>query len=472
MREKFKLGGNMSYNYKKILFFLIFSLFFFGRIFSQGTNDWFRNVPIINSGKPIDFSSLVDTASKSTEIVCIGIVNIDLTNDSTERVDLNRKKDFLSCLPNFDLNKFRVKCYNYTGHNEVDLHVKWGEENVKKNDAGKRSSFYIITSNPDVISRLENNTDLRRGLSLFVFDSINTDFEKVHIYSSMEIEKNRVVGDFCWKLNQNFTYFSNFDLSMPKEENSDSLFRKVRINLKANVGVNGRDQFSQNIQTSFGFEFIKGNSCNVFINLGIQQTKDIWKNGFSESRVNSVSQTNQEFDELLITTSNIREDYILSNTSAFFGLDSKWSLKEGFSYWGLYGNLSFPITSDLGFENTNGTFEYVGISNSIQEPLTNIPDLGLFSNVSYVGYRNKLVGKLSPFGDGGLLFGWSLGRKAPIDLNVSIGYATPKSFKLEKINTAVSNSFGEYNSLSSVNNSKISVPGYLNFGIGFRKYLN
>jgi len=464
----------MSRNYKKVLFFLIPTLFFYGQVFGQGTNDWFRNASVINSGKPVDFSSLVESASKNSEIVCIGIVNIDLTNDSTERVDLNRRSDFKACIPNFDLNKFRVKCYNYTGHNEVDLHIKWGEENVKKNEAGKRSSFYIVTSNPAVISRLESksNIDLRRGLSLFVFDSIETDFEKVHIYSSMEIEKNRVAGDFCWKLNQNFAYFASLDLSSNKKDSSESDFRKIRINLKTNVGLNGREKFSQNIQASFGLEISKGNSSNVFINAGLQQTKDIWQNGIAEVGINRVSQTNKEFDELLITASNLREGYILSSTSAFLGVDSKWSLKEGFSYLGLYGNLSFPITSDLRFENTNGIFDYVGISNSIQEPLTNIPELGLFSNVSYVGYRNKLDGKLYPFVDGGLLFGWSLGKKAPMDLNVSIGCTAPKKFKLEKTNTAVSNSYGEYNSLSALNNSRISMPGYLNFGIAVRKYLN
>jgi hypothetical protein len=346
------------------------------------------------------------------------------------------------------------------------------EDSVKKYDGGKRSSFYIITSNPKVISSLDSDIHLRRGLSLFAMDTVKYDLVNVRVYSSMEIEKAKVAGDFCWKLNQNFTYFSNLNLSIPKKESSDSLFRKVGFNLKANVGMYGRDQFSQNFQSLFGFEFKKGNSCNVFINLGLQQSKDIWKNGISEVAIDRVSQTNQEFNELLISSFNINENYVLSSTSGIFGLDFKRFFGEGISYLGMYGNVLIPIISDLKFENTFGEFDYVGLSNSIQEPLTNIPDLGLVSNVSYVGYKGELDGTLKPYGDVGLLFGLSLGKKALLDLNLSAGYITPRKFDLEQSNSAISSSYGNYNSLLTVNNSHVSVPGYLNFGIGLRKYLN
>lgn len=462
----------MILNYKKGLVFLTLSVCFFVKGLGQGSNDWFKNVAIINSGKPIDFSFLVESAGKNREIVCIGIVNIDLTNDSLEKLDLSREQDFSNCLPNFSLDKFRVKCYNYTGHNQVDLYIKWMEESVKKYDGGKRSSFYIITSNPKVIASLDSDIHLRRGLSLFAMDTVKCDFVNVRVYSSMEIEKAKVAGDFCWKLNQNFTYFSNLNLAMPKTECSDSLLRKVGFNLKANFGVYGRDQFAQNFQSSFGFEFKKGNSRNVFINVGIQKTKDFLKSTISEDVIDHVSPTNQEFNELLVSSSNVKEKYVLNSTVGILGLDFKRFFGEGISYWGMYGNFLIPIISDLKFENTFGEFDYVGLSNSIQEPLTNIPDLGLVSNVSYVGYKGELDGKLKPFGDAGFLLGLSLGKEAPLDLNFSIGYISLKKFVTEKASNVISDSYGNYNSLLTVNNSQVIIPGYLNFGIGIRKYLN
>ena len=464
----------MLRNYKIYFFVFISSLSYNSLLLGQGTNDWFRDVSIINSGKPIDFSSLLNSASQNSELVCIGVINIDLTNDSTQRLDLSRKKDFLSCFPNFDLNKFRVKCYNYTGHNEVDLHIKWGEENIKKNDAGKRSSFYIITSNPNVISILDSEKykELRKGLSLFAFDSVITGYDTVRIYSSMEIEKSRISGDFCWKLNQNFTYFSNLDLSIPKKESSDSLFRKVRINLKANIGKNARDQFSQNFQTSFGFEFIKGNSWNIFINIGLQQSSDFWSKDDFPTQSLSVLNPNQHLDELIVSSSNVRENYNSTSTSAIIGVDFKSYLGKSKAYVGIYGNLVKPVIYNLSFSNTSGEFDYVGVLNPIQDPITNIPDLGLVSGVSYVGYKSDITGKLKVFYDFGAMLGYSIGEKAPLDISFAMGLTTSKKFDLNQTNSAISSSFGEYNSIATVNNTQIFVPRFWNVGFSVRKYLN
>ena len=68
--------------------------------------------------------------------------------------------------------------------------------------------------------------------------------------------------------------------------------------------------------------------------------------------------------------------------------------------------------------------------------------------------------------------GYSFGEKSPLDISLSVGLTTCKKFVLDKTNSAVSSSYGIYNSLLTVNNSQITIPGYLNFGIGVRKYLN
>jgi hypothetical protein len=154
------------------------------------------------------------------------------------------------------------------------------------------------------------------------------------------------------------------------------------------------------------------------------------------------------------------------------GFNLKCYLGKSNAFFGIYGNAVKPFIYNLSFTNSSGEFDYVGISNSIQEPLTNIPELGLVSGVSYVGYKSDITGKLKTFYDFGFMSGYSIGENSPLDINLSVGLITSKKFDLERSNSAVSSSYGNYNSLLTVNNSQIKIPGYLNFGIGIRKYLN
>ena len=131
-----------------------------------------------------------------------------------------------------------------------------------------------------------------------------------------------------------------------------------------------------------------------------------------------------------------------------------------------------PIVYDLSFSNTSGEFDYVGISNSIQEPLTNIPELGLVSGVSYVGYKADMIGKFKMFCDFGLMSGYSFGEESPLEINLSLGFTTSKMFNLEQSNSAVSSSYGDYNSFATVNATQVSVPRLYNIGLSVRKYLN
>ena len=441
-------------------------------VLAQGTNDWFRNVSVINSGRPVDFSILVDEAIKDTNIVCIGIVNIDLSNDSLRKLDLSKKDDFLSCVPNFSLDKVRIKCYNYTGTDQVDLFVKWGEEDISKIDGSKRSSFYILTSNKFIASKLDNEISLLRGLSLYPLKKYS-DSSPYRVFSSMEIDNSKIAGDFCWKLRQNVTFFSNIQIPITSNQHINKDKYRINFELKTNVGLN--QQVSKYImyRATGGIVFcVSKFNLNIGLNLGLQQSNDFWSNETIQPQVNNFPGSSMQLDELLVISSNVKENYNLSVTSGAFGLDLKCYLGKSKAYIGIYGNLVKPIVYDLNFTNTSGAFDYVGLSNSIQEPLTNIPELGLFSGVSYVGYKSDLTGKLKTFYDFGLMSGYSFGEKSPLDINLSVGFTTSKKFDLERSNSAISSSYGEYNSLSTVSTTQIAVPCFWNVGLGVRKYLN
>lgn len=465
------LKGKNFYKEKSTLI-LIALLFVHFDFIAQGTNDWFRNVSVINSGRPVDFTILVDEALKDSSIVCIGIVNIDLTNDSLKKLDLNKKNDFLSCIPNFPLDKVRIKCYNYTGADQVDLFVKWGEGDISKIDGSKRSSFYIITSSKFIASKLDKEISLLRGLSLYPLKKYS-DSSPYRVFSSMEIDNSKVAGDFCWKLKQNITYFS--DIQLPISPNVALKKEKCKINfeLTTNVGLNQQVSKYRMGKVTGGVAFILDKfNLNIDLNLGLQQSNDFWSKWTIQPQVNNFSSSSMELDELLVLSSGVEENYDLSSTSGVFGLDFKYHVGKSKAYIGIYGNLVKPIVYDLNFTNTSGAFDYVGFSNSIQEPLTNIPELGLVSGVSYVGYKSDLTGKLKTFYDFGFMSGYSFGEKAPLDINLSVGFTTSKKFDLERSNKAISSSYGVYNSLATVNTTQIAVPLFWNVGLSVRKYLN
>jgi hypothetical protein len=285
------------------------------------------------------------------------------------------------------------------------------------------------------------------------------------------------------------------NLNIDSLSNQVSIFQKDLSHIKAQSELNvkiktkglpyyfsfnsvfrfSNDEFSKNLN-----RIVLGRNLDVFnwkmadlsLNMGIQLSNDFWVKENVEGSTTHLSYSNQLIEELVVTNSQIRENYSLKTQSVILGLDFKRFIPNRRLYWGLHGNLSFPFLDRFDFENAGGNFDYVGLSSSIQEPLSNIQDLGLVSNVSYVGYKGELEGKVKPFGDMGLLLGWSRGEGATLDFNLSIGYITSKKFDLDKTSSVISSSYGDYNSLLTVNNSQVTIPGYLNFGFGIRKYLN
>jgi hypothetical protein len=272
--------------------------------------------------------------------------------------------------------------------------------------------------------------------------------------------------------------FSNLKIDF--NDNKSSVDNKCESIVDVYLSVDTKSNFINEIfsnslsKIAVGFNLIDTNSkkSKFSLNFGVQQSNDFWSKVDFQNQVVSVLNPNQQLDELLVTSTEVKENYNLSATSAIIGFDFKHYLGKSKAFFGLYFNLAKPIVYNLSFANTSGEFDYVGVSNAIQEPLTNIPELGLLSDVSYVGYKAHMIGKLSMYYDFGLMSGYSFGEKSPLDINLSVGFTTAKKFSLEKSNSAVSSSYGDYNSLATVNATRVSVPCFYNIGLSFRKYLN
>jgi hypothetical protein len=237
----------------------------------------------------------------------------------------------------------------------------------------------------------------------------------------------------------------------------------------ASPGLNGYFQKNLNLLIGVNYKF---KNFEFGISAGPQSLNHTWGSGdipYVESRLNS---TGQHFDDLFISGRNVKEDYNLKVNSVLMGFDVKVSSEDSRLFSGIFVNCIKPFSSHLSYTNSGGLFDYVGLSNSIEEPLLNITELGLVSNVSYLGHSSNLSGGLKSFWQLAGLIGCSVGEKSLLDIYFSIGYITSKKFDLEKTNSIISSSYGDYNSLLTVNNSQVTIPGYLNFGVGIRKYLN
>lgn len=452
----------------KLRAFLILSLFilFTSKVHSQVVTDWVFPIDSLGEDYPIDVSNIFEAARRESNKVFIIGYNRDNGASNYNLLDYAIRQRNIG---NYDPGKSKLCFYNNSDKQNAkrgnDVWFRFGHSIENRKMGGVKSFYLLITSNVEF-----NNSNVFTELNLRKLDLQNI---AVQVYISEGVE---VQEQFFWNLRQTLLFFSNYEfIPNPIEKANISKERRITafMDLHGYKGVGKSLAITNSSRASIGISFNSESSKNKFtLSFGLQQSNDFWNKETFQPQVNNFSASSLQLDELLVTSSGVEENYNLSATCAAIGFDLKHYLGKSKAYIGIYGNLIKPIAYELNFTNASGEFDYVGLSNSIQEPLTNIPDLGLVSNVSYVGNKGELYGTLRTYGDVGFLLGLSLGSKAPLDLNLSVGYITSKKLDLEQTNSAISSSYGNYNSLLTVNNSQVIMPGYLNFGIGIRKYLN
>ncbi len=452
---------------KRFYFLLVSMIYCSSSIFAQDVLDWVFPINEVGESIPIDVSSKIKKAIKETDKVFIIGYNTDMRGKE-KRINLMSYSERQFNIGNFNPSKVELSFYDYKLDRVEDVWFRFGFGIADQNMHGVRSFYLVITSNEKLNEFLQ--------IQSFNLKSVGFNKPGVHIYIS---EASETQEQFYWNLRQNLLFFSNYSFVpniIKKQDPPKEKRVKTYLDIQGYRGFekNGAQSNQLKASTGFGFKLNEPqeNSLSLNINIGIQQSNDFWSNENIPAQVNNFSASSMQLDELLVTSSGVEENYDLSVISGVFGLDFKYYVGKSKAYIGIYGNLVKPIVHDLNFTNTSGAFDYVGLSNEIQEPLTNIPELGLVSGVSYVGYKSDLTGKLKTFYDFGFMSGYSFGEKAPLDINLSVGFTTSKKFVLERSNTSISSSYGDYNSLSTVNTNQIAVPRFWNVGLSVRKYLN
>jgi hypothetical protein len=449
--------------------FLVFSLIisFTSKLHSQVVTDWVFPVDSLGEANPIDVSNIFEAARRESNKVFIIGYNRDNGASNYNLLDyVIRQRN----IGNYDPIKTKMCFYNNSEKQNPrkgnDVWFRFGHSIENRNMGGVKSFYLLVTSNAEF-----NNSNIYTSLNLRKLDLQHVAVQ-VYICEGVEVQEQ-----FFWNLRQILLFFSNYDfipnsnekVNIPKERKF-----KTFIDLQWCKGFGKGASTTKCSSASVGISLKTGplKQNEISFNVGLQQSNDFWNKENFQNQVVSVLNPNQQLDEILVLSSNVKEDYTLSATSAAIGLEIRSYLGKSRSFIGVYGNAVKPFIYDLNFTNTSGEFDYVGISNSIQEPLTNIPELGLVSGVSYVGYKSELTGKLKTFYDFGLMSGYSFGEKSPLDINLSVGLTTAKKFNLDQSKSAISSSYGDYNSLATVNTTQIAVPRFLNVGLSVRKYLN
>ena len=452
----------------KLRAFLIFSLIisFTSKLHSQVVTDWVFPVDSLGEDYPIDVSNIFEAARRESNKVFIIGYNRDNGASNYNLLDYAIRQRNIG---NYDPGKSKLCFYSNSEKQNPrkgnDVWFRFGHSIENRNMGGVKSFYLLITSNAEF-----NNSNIFTDLNLRKLDLQHI---AVQVYISEGVE---VQEQFFWNLRQTLLFFSGYafipnpieKVNVPKERNITAF-----MDLHGYKGVEKSSATTNYSRASIGISFKSESVKNkLSFSFGVQQSNDFWNKENFQNQVTSVLKPNQQLDELFVTSSNVKENYALSAASAIIGFDFKHYFGKSKAYFGLYFNVAKPIIYNLSFTNTSGDFDYVGISNAIQEPLTNIPELGLVSGVSYVGYKSDLTGKLKTFYDFSLMSGYSFGEKSPLDICLSVGLTTSKKFDLERSNTSISSSYGDYNSLATVNTTQIAVPRFWNVGLSVRKYLN
>jgi hypothetical protein len=123
-----------------------------------------------------------------------------------------------------------------------------------------------------------------------------------------------------------------------------------------------------------------------------------------------------------------------------------------------------PVASELTSENISGVFNYVGMKSDILEPLLDIPELGLQSNVSYKGQVQRYINVMKPSVMFNLGIPIKMGER--MKLKPSLNYIISRKFKNIQSNDELTPQMGSYNGLIQYSDYANKPCRSLLFGLG------
>jgi hypothetical protein len=203
--------------------------------------------------------------------------------------------------------------------------------------------------------------------------------------------------------------------------------------------------------------FSSSKNSNFYLSLGYSNIHKRWSSsvgGYS----NLVKAVNAENDfDISITGRDIKDRIDLNVHSFTLGFKCEGPLAFGMDFF-------IPVASELTSENISGVFNYVGMKSDILEPLLDIPELGLQSNVSYKGQVQRYINVMKPSVMFNLGIPIKMGER--MKLKPSLNYIISRKFKNIQSNDELTPQMGSYNGLIQYSDYANKPCRSLLFGLG------
>lgn len=298
------------------------------------------------------------------------------------------------CLPNYNLNNFLYHFQLYSGtSNSVPLVIE-KDNNIQDNIDIKHSSLYIFSRSDDTISKYLKNSLEKLSISFYM------SYQGMDVYKLENISSQE---EFCFRLNQIYNQTEVEINEIKYEENSIQPAKADAIGfsfgLESSVGLISPEISSDtrhfSLRSSLNSHWFEVGlntrynlNKNIYFNLKINQSKFDLTNKIDDTKYSY--STNEEFiNERSVTINEISENNSITLNS--FGLGVGWGWKPE-----VKNNLSLSISlegkvyfaSNINSRLTSGNLSYRGRSQSIQQPLINLPSLGLVENVNFSEFDN------------------------------------------------------------------------------------
>jgi hypothetical protein len=288
-----------------------------------------------------------------------------------------------------------------------------------------------------------------RGYSLSSVERIS--------YINSKKQKNDI--EYLKKSNQDlFKYAKDLDVKM---RNLESLLVASDSMSKSHIDF---FLYSNSLIPDFNNRFISGKinflgskEGRFYFSIGYLNIHKQWSSSVS-GYSNLIKTVNAENDfDISITGKDIQDRIDLNVHSFTLGLKCEGKLSFGLDFF-------IPVASELTSENVSGVFDYVGISSDVFEPLLDIPELGLRSNVSYKGQIQRYNNVMKPSVMFNLGMPIKMGER--MKLKFSLNYIISRQFKNIQTYDELTHQMGSYNGLIQYSNYSNKPKSSFLFGLG------
>jgi hypothetical protein len=247
---------------------------------------------------------------------------------------------------------------------------------------------------------------------------------------------------------------------------SNSILRRFSEN-RSNVELNySSNSFIPDVSyrlISGKINFSSSKNSNFYFSLGYSNIHKQWSPSVGEySNLIKVVDAENYFD-IAITGRDIQDRNDLNVHSFTLGFKCDGKLTFGLDFF-------IPVASELTSENISGVFNYMGINSDILEPLLDIPELGLQSNVSYKGQVQGYSNVMKPSVTFNLGMPIKMGER--IKLKPSLNYILNRQFKNIQFNDELTQGIGSYSGLIQYSDYSNRPGSSFLFGIGLILVVN